>query len=289
MKLKEITLSSTLQENSAYSYKNLQWSIATPADEDGQIKTTVITDPCREELICNMRYVINNCLDKTFIADEYPILFDKTRLLAFRKPYSRYVAKSIQTESKKMLKELKYGINFVHLFENMKGWNKTDICPVKCLNDKCTIIYNIIGPPQWIFSPFSFSLYILLLRLGTQPLLQKKVRSRKAFFRLIKNFLDPKNKEYIKGSERANVLDTYEHWFDFIANFEHIFEGRTPEYNYGIDWAPKNTIDKEDYEDDDEYKSILLDLTYGEGITAFVKGKTHDKELVKRYQKYRNA
>lgn len=284
--MRNITLLGNTERGTSYSYENIRWSLATPADKEGCINSVFTPEQCREEVVHNIRTIINDCPDKHYTADEDNILFDKTRLLAFKKPYIRYVNKSIKTASKIMLKELKFGISFVHLFETMKEWDKTIIYPVNCTNDKCSIIYNIVGPPQWVSSPHTLSLFILLLRLGSQKLLQKTVRSRKAFFRLIENFVDPKNRRYIFGKEWTHVESIYKHWFDFINNFEVIFDGRRPEYNYGIEWVPLDEAEGEEFSTESRLREFLVGNTYGEGITTLIKGKSKDKELAARIKKY---
>lgn len=284
MQIRKFKIPTVAKHHYAYAYTNYYWSLASASDENNNIKMLTYPDACRDEILNTIKLVFNGCDAYLDLEKNLKIDFDKTRLLVTKKPFIRYVANTIKKARQTMLKDLRYGLSFVHLYERDKGWPLTEIHSVVCTNDKCTLSYNIVGPPQWIASPFSMSLYILLLRIGKVKFLHKKISNKKDFYTLLKKFIQETN----GGIERKRIKESFRYWEVFMTNYEKIFKGRTPEINYSAEIIEySDEFDEEHYDNKVDRLEDMVEHAYGDGISKLVKDESADIEISRRFNLYK--
>lgn len=258
-------------------YKHLvcKWIIATTVFDKDTIGLITDSFTCRDELLEHSREIAQ------FPEEAYGkhgMQFDEASLLYYCRPTTSYSSTVINNARKRMLKGLNAGIAIAGLFEDRAGWDNTEIYIAKSKKDPCAAAYNIVGPPQWIASSFSLSLYILLLRIGNIKELQQEFESIEELQKVLKKVATAN-----KTTDAGHIQASYKHWLTFIDNYKFIFKGRTAKTNHGIKVIKRDRRLKLDLTKKSDIYEVL-DNAYGDGITTLVSGRCSDTIIKNRFK-----
>lgn len=163
---------------------------------------------------------------------------DKARILFVQKGYHSFVLdtmtekeaeKCIRESTEKHKKVIENGRNILHIMEDAAGWPRTtfyEMIPVAKRKYPSTTAIMAVGSKRWIKTPYSLSLFILLIRSGRMEELQDVENYEDLVSRCIrikKKHEDVNRREF--SSDRARIAESCLHWLFFMKNQARIFKG----------------------------------------------------------------
>jgi len=177
-----------IKEN-AYTCKNHFAFVHKPIKENN-VTLVEWTNSCREVVCDRIRTAFNN-------RKEFDI--KKLRLVVYSKflshddfkELSKIQKKRIRLLKEKYIKEISVSIKVINLIEKKFKWPLTKVYHAECkkINEN-NIFYYFEGSKKWVKSPNLFSLFMLLVRVGSSLKNNTKFRTLDGFYRsLYKNKL----------------------------------------------------------------------------------------------------
>lgn len=173
--------------------------------------------------------------------------------------------------SNKALKQFHYkvkvGLKFANEYESYHNWPLTKM---SIFDDPKHRFYHIRGCRRWTKSPYLFSLWTLLLRMGN--IYDKRAIPREGLghFELANEIREALEKDRIDEeltSYSGQVLYTIPYWDFLMKHYLEIFAGHSPQWHWGEDM-----LEPPDY-------------SRPEGILKLVMGDTLHKEMRKKMKK----
>jgi hypothetical protein len=215
-------------------------------------------DSCRE-VVCD-RIRTRFQLSKTFDMEKLKLLV-RTKFIAhyggeLTNPQKNLIKKRKLAYNKAIL----IGLKIVNLVEKKFKWPLTKIYPVECKQlDENNIFYYFIASKKWIKSPNMFSLFMLLLRVGTKIKEYTTFRTLDGFYKSLQRNKNTVDINYLKTHYKRILL--------VLKHYNRLF-GKTSMRDLYIPSTPLNL--------------------FPEGINSLCDLNTNDLSLRKRFVKILN-
>jgi hypothetical protein len=231
---------------------------------------------CREQVVNGIRSFISTGVDahyfkaKTF--NENPL---RTRVVFSQLARMGKSSSGKAYDYEYVLEQRETGLRIINMFEKELGFPLTRIYGCKTKGGG-TISHVYVGTNKWMRSPYLLSLYILLLRAGTVPGLDK-ADSIDSFIKLIRGYDTNKLDGYSKQAGDVRYLcKSIPHVKRIFKHFEHLFCFRSMKDNYSY------KVLKPELYASLEKDYVRYNKLFNDGILNLTEGIANDDELARR-------
>ena len=201
----------------------------TPSGVDGNLKRT-----CREYNTC--REYFNVCMRNKYITNGHKGIDTSRAYVVYT--HGRVHKSEAKGSQQRMLNVATKSLKIINAFERKHKWYPlTKIYPVD--DDQGNIYVPsafFLGPAKWTMSPYLFSLYTLMIRLGKNDWIDDKVSD------LCNDHEKLVNKLYRlgyarrgQGGDALQLYRTVRIWDILMSNYKELFGNRTRAYNWSLD------------------------------------------------------
>ena len=211
---------------------------------------------CREYYIKNIRGVINR-------NDALTVSMRRAYALV---TYGRCASSDLKSWQNNMNTHSEKSLYIINSFEKHHGWQRTKIYPAKCTNIPMPLVF-FSGPKRWTMSPYLMSVWALMVRLGRNDWLPKKLLKLN-HENLVRQLMIAAK---IAVTGDANQLrQTLPEWNNFMFLYKDMFGDNTRKYHWSL-------------------KHLNGGNSRPEGILKLISGYTSYKSLHHKYFKLKEA